>query len=203
MINEMPEFDAARSVYFAAARTLSNAIERQVSAYVLAEFPHARQIRAYGEYAEDGSLRLRLLEVRGEPDQLLASAEADDDEVAAAFEELSDRVDPLLDWLAYLNGEDYLGEQVIDLVDPTGSPDREEVEFHDAKLAWRSKDEEPEPDPVGMPTDVYAVEVFGLTVLIRQRHESTYVHIDTSESGQDPLMPLVVEVNNGGEAVYE
>jgi hypothetical protein len=55
-------------------------------------------------------------------------------------------VDPLLDWLAYLNGEDYLGEQVID---PTSSLDREEVEFHDAKLAWRPKDEKPEPDPVG------------------------------------------------------
>jgi len=51
-------------------------------------------------------------------------------------------------------------------------------------------------------SDIYVIDVLGLRILIRRRAAGTCVHIDTQDSAQPPLLPLAVEVNNGGENTY-
>jgi len=51
-------------------------------------------------------------------------------------------------------------------------------------------------------SDMYVLDLFGLRVLVRLRDDGTFIHIDTQDSAQPPLMPLAVEVNNGGESTY-
>ena len=59
------------------------------------------------------------------------------------------------------------------------------------------------PPDADMPhSPVYVLDVLGLSTLVRRRAETSYVHIDTQELPGPPLMPLEVEVNNGGETTY-
>jgi hypothetical protein len=54
-------------------------------------------------------------------------------------------------------------------------------------------------------SDMYVLDVLGHTLLIRQRPDGTFVHVDTDGYAPNaalPVAPLIVEVNNGGENVY-
>jgi hypothetical protein len=53
---------------------------------------------------------------------------------------------------------------------------------------------------------MYVMDVFGMTLMIREREDGMYVAIDhDGESDPSPLTygPLGVEVNSGGEAAHE
>ncbi len=74
--------------------------------------------------------------------------------------------------------------------------DDQAVVFHDAQLAWCPAIEE-------LPySDLYVLKVLGLRITVRRREDSTHVDIDTDEAAGALLMPLTVEVNNGGETTY-
>jgi hypothetical protein len=55
---------------------------------------------------------------------------------------------------------------------------------------------------VGDRSDVYVLDVLGLTVLVRVRDRDTFVHIDGDGMGEIQRRPVAVEVFNGGENDY-
>jgi hypothetical protein len=92
---------------------------------------------------------------------------------------------------------------VADVLAATEGLDTDEVTFHDATVSWYPKDARPGADPGGMPSDMYVLDALGVSVLVRRRSASTYVHIDTIDTATgQPLSPVLVEVNNGGESEY-
>lgn len=71
------------------------------------------------------------------------------------------------------------------------------LRFYDALVQWFPADE-------AMPhSAMYVLDAHGLSILARQRAEDSYIHIDTQETADAPLLPLAVEVDNGGEAAYQ
>jgi hypothetical protein len=59
------------------------------------------------------------------------------------------------------------------------------------------------PSDADMPAgDAYSLEAFGVEVILRRRADTTYLHVDTLHTAEPPLMPLEVEVNNGGETSH-
>ncbi len=68
--------------------------------------------------------------------------------------------------------------------------------FFGAVIQWFPPDE-------GMPhSPMFVMDALGLSILARQREAASYVHIDTLETAEAPLLPLAVEVDNGGEATH-
>src|SRR5262249_3950293 len=51
-------------------------------------------------------------------------------------------------------------------------------------------------------SDMYVLDVLGLTVEVRVRDQDTFVHIDGDGQGEIQRRPVVVEVFNGGENPY-
>lgn len=53
---------------------------------------------------------------------------------------------------------------------------------------------------------MYVLDALGVSLLVRQRADGVYVHIDRDAESAPPAgtddLPLIVEVNNGGENVY-
>jgi hypothetical protein len=49
---------------------------------------------------------------------------------------------------------------------------------------------------------MYVLDVLGVSLLIRQREDGVYVHIDGDADSQQVSPVLLVEVNNGGEAKH-
>ncbi len=60
----------------------------------------------------------------------------------------------------------------------------------------------PRSEQVGDRSDIYVLDVLGLTVLVRVRDGDTFVHIDGDGMGEIQRMPVVVEVFNGGESSH-
>jgi hypothetical protein len=60
----------------------------------------------------------------------------------------------------------------------------------------------PRSQEAGDRSDLYVLDVLGLTVLVRVRDRDTFVHIDGDGMGEIQRRPLVVEVFNGGETDY-
>ena len=52
-------------------------------------------------------------------------------------------------------------------------------------------------------SDMYAVEVLGLRVMVRRRAGGSCIHVDTRRTAEQPVMPLDVEVNDSGTVSYE
>jgi hypothetical protein len=70
------------------------------------------------------------------------------------------------------------------------------LRFFGAEIQWFPPDE-------GMPhSPMFVMDALGLSILARQREDASYIHIDTMETAEAPLLPLAVEVDNGGEATY-
>ncbi|MGH3409303.1 MAG: hypothetical protein ACRDRJ_43445 [Streptosporangiaceae bacterium] len=69
--------------------------------------------------------------------------------------------------------------------------------FFGAELRWFAADQ-----AEGDHSDMYVLDVLGVSTLVRRRADDTYMHIDTLELPEPPRMPLAVEVNNGGEAIH-
>src|ERR1039457_960034 len=73
---------------------------------------------------------------------------------------------------------------------------RAALQLHAAELTWQAADAD-------MPRSaMYCLEALGLSIIVRRRQGGSYIHIDTQELAEEPLLPLEVEVNNGGEASY-
>lgn len=51
-------------------------------------------------------------------------------------------------------------------------------------------------------SDIYSLDALGVSIIVRRRAASTYVHIDTALGNGTPWMPLEVEVDNAGETVH-
>jgi hypothetical protein len=68
--------------------------------------------------------------------------------------------------------------------------------FYGAQLIRYAADAEQPHD------DMYVLEALGLRILVRRRHDGSYVHIDTREAMDRPGLPLHVEVNHAGEATH-
>lgn len=111
MSEAQQRLEEAQSRYHKAASEFSGAILQWVAATVTGRYPTAAKLVAYGDYDEDGARRLRLRQVFDDAGRTLGDVE----EPTEAFDELADVVDPYLDWLAELNGDDYLGDQEIAL----------------------------------------------------------------------------------------
>ncbi len=113
------EFEAARTAYHDAAGRLITAILPHIAEQVRAVFPDGRSLRAFGEMGENGPiLRAQCVTkvVQGVSSHALVAGWDDSgDETVEGWEELTDRIDPLLDWLIELTGDDYFGEQDFDL----------------------------------------------------------------------------------------
>jgi hypothetical protein len=68
--------------------------------------------------------------------------------------------------------------------------------FYGAQLIrYAADDEQPQ-------SDMYVLEALGLRILVRRRAGGSYVHVDTKKAIDRPSLPLAVEVNHSGEAVY-
>jgi hypothetical protein len=99
-----PEFDALQQAYHDAAGRLAGAIPSEVMRRVLDVFPDATALRTYGEVNEDGVPRLHLTCILTDDGTL-----ANDDEPTVAFEALVEDVEPLLDLLLDITGDDWMG----------------------------------------------------------------------------------------------
>lgn len=85
---------------------------------MLAAFPGAATLEVLGEFAEESNLIVRTQKVLGPAGTVVASSGPRPgvaDDVVADFEALTDEIDPLLDWLGDLTGDDYLGAMALDL----------------------------------------------------------------------------------------
>jgi hypothetical protein len=102
--------DVAYSTYAAAASRFARAIEQKVARRIWADFPAATSIHTASEYCEDSDLHIRLVAVNG-PTGLLADARSG----SGAWNDLTDEVDPDLDWLGQLEPDDWTGRQELDL----------------------------------------------------------------------------------------
>lgn len=49
---------------------------------------------------------------------------------------------------------------------------------------------------------MYVLDALGVTLLVREREDGTYVHVDDDGDTHPFTGPLLVEVNNGGEHAY-
>lgn len=106
---------SAEHTLHAAIATYQESVWPWVRAKVLDAFPEATECWFLGEYSEQtGELTLRLgsLWLQG-----VGVVGVGDETVA----DLADEVDPKLDWLATLTGEDYLGWVKVTL--PDGGPE--------------------------------------------------------------------------------
>lgn len=92
------------------------------------------------------------------------------------------------------------GEQARALVYPdrvtaaTGDTDHETYRARDAEIRVFPQNRDTDDA-----SDMYVMDVLGVSVLVRQRTDgTTYIHVDNEESGS----ALTVEVNNSGENEY-
>ncbi len=79
---------------------------------------------------------------------------------------------------------------------------REETVRHGTTLVFARWDPDPDLGDLG---PMYVLDVLGVCVSIRDRDDGLYVHLDTTDTESprlQPDLPLVVEVNNGGENHY-
>jgi hypothetical protein len=51
-------------------------------------------------------------------------------------------------------------------------------------------------------SDIYVLDVLGLTVLVRGRDRDMFVHIDGDGMGEIQRMPVAIEVFSGGESSH-
>lgn len=111
MSNLDDQLREAEAAYHAAARGFSTAIEAWVGRKLRAAYPTATKLIALGEYHEDGAIRLRTQRVI----DAAGAALGDVEDPTETFEKLVDLIDPYLDWLADINGEDYLGDHDFEI----------------------------------------------------------------------------------------
>jgi len=109
-IAESPEFQAAREAHFAANGTFKTALWAEVQRVGLLAVPDAVTLNYSLEYNEEYELKATISSFEGK-DGLI---EIPDEEM----DELRDRLEPYLDWLAVLDGWDPSDGMVFELVEP-------------------------------------------------------------------------------------
>lgn len=107
----VPDPDVAYAAYAEAARRFGRALACKVATRIRVDFPAATSIHTVSESCDDHDLHIRLVAVGG-PTGLLADSRSGAD----AWDELTDEVDPDLDWLGLLEPDDWTGRQELDLV---------------------------------------------------------------------------------------
>lgn len=99
--------------YHAAAAALSAATEARAFAQAVDFFPNAVTLHVEGEVGEEGNIVIRAQKVTDVDGNTIAGYDdggMSDDETWDTF---TDVVDPDLDWLGVLNGDDWFGENEI------------------------------------------------------------------------------------------
>jgi hypothetical protein len=114
--------DLAYAAYGEAASRFARAIERKVARRIRADFPTATSLYTVSEACDDHDLHIRLVAVNG-PTGLLADSRSGSD----VWDDLTDEVDPDLDWLGQLEPDSWTGHHELDLVrvadPPVSTPD--------------------------------------------------------------------------------
>lgn len=112
-----PEHDLrrARLALAAAARLFERRVRGVLAARIKAIFPDATTLHATGAYNEDGLLKLTPTSLTREDGTPVAEASAPTEAWDQLFLFEDDLVSELLDDLSESNGDDYLGNQEIDL----------------------------------------------------------------------------------------
>ena len=111
-------YEGAQARYFAAAGELIQALTDKIVTMVLDAFPRAATLQVLGEFGDEFNFIVRAQEVLDGAGNVIAGigprpgVAAD---LLEDFEALTDEIDPLLDWLGDLTGDDYLGSKTIDL----------------------------------------------------------------------------------------
>lgn len=111
------EYEKAKAEYHEAASRLADAIPAWVARHVRDAYPEAITLRAGGEMGENGPI-LRAQFVVGAAGSVIAGwddAASDYIEDDGEWEALTDIIDDLLDQLIDLTGDDYFGDQDIDV----------------------------------------------------------------------------------------
>lgn len=119
-IDRSAAFEAARTAYHQAAARLADELLAKVARAVREAYPDAATLHAAGEINEEGQPVLRaqrVTDIAGRP------LDGWDEEgnyyteggYPSEWDDLTDEVDPDLDWLVSLTGDDYMGRQEFDL----------------------------------------------------------------------------------------
>lgn len=111
-IPELPaeRFEQAKQVLHAAIVGYQQAIMPYIAAKMRDAFPIATGCWCFGEYNDEGTPVLRLRQVDG-PRGVIANVDSagEQSDQIADLADLADELDPYLDWLIALTGDDYLG----------------------------------------------------------------------------------------------
>lgn len=106
-------YEAAVASYHVAARALSAATEARAFAQALFYFPGTVTLHVEGQVGDEGNIIVRAQKVTDAAGNTIAGYDdggMSDDE---SWDDFTDLVDPDLDWLGELNGDDWLGDQEI------------------------------------------------------------------------------------------
>lgn len=125
---EPSAFEQAKTDYFRAVNTFTPILEAEARAAIMRLSPDIVTVRLLGEYGDDMDRRLRIQDAFDAGGILIGSLDCggpqrhqlgDDywgDEHQVAFETACDEADPLFDWLLDLTGDDWMGEQLLNVV---------------------------------------------------------------------------------------
>lgn len=135
---------AARNAYFEHTVQFSAVLRGKVAAMVAAAYPTAVSLVAVGEYGEEFEMRLRAQRVLDAEGNVIAGygplkgwTEEWDDFV--------DAVDDVLDHLAQINGDEYLGEQTFAFAHPATLRPPVALRLDVADDAWEPSGEDHDP----------------------------------------------------------
>lgn len=99
----------ATQAFLYAQEQLATQILRRVRELTQDAYPDAIELQAGGRYVADGVIHLHVRCVVSPGGRVRELSEL----AATGF---VDEVNPLLDWLAQISGDDYLGEQTLGLI---------------------------------------------------------------------------------------
>ncbi|SRR6266540_1702081 len=163
-----------------------------VAALVREAVPDASGVRLHGDYTKNG-MRLSLVAV-------LRDGETVPPMDPGRFDRLSDELFDSLLWIAEHQDDSALhGEHDYDL--PVSWPPESamvtSITLPDGELrVWQ---------PNAAQNDLgrmYVLDVLGVSVLVRQRDDGLYVHIDGDADSRQVSPVLLVAVNNGDESEH-
>jgi hypothetical protein len=118
-IPELPaeRFEQAKQVLHAAIVGYQQAVLPYIAHKTRDAFPDATGCWCFGEYNDEGTPVLRLRQVDG-PHGVIANVDIAGDQ-SDRIADLADELDPYLDWLIVLTGEDYLGWNLVSVPEGT------------------------------------------------------------------------------------
>lgn len=99
--------------YHSAAQALSAATEARAFAYAVDHFPGTVTLHVEGEVGEEGNIVIRAQKVTNADGNTIAGYDDDGMSESEEWDRFTDLVDPDLDWLGVLNGDDWFGDNEI------------------------------------------------------------------------------------------